>query len=80
MSVEHHDLIHEFPHLKCQIHELKTGNHFFRRLFDEYHVLTRKIENMENQVTPVSTLVEEDHKKQRVQLKDQLFQMLEAAS
>ena len=79
MSVEHHDLIHEFPHLKNQIHELKTGNHIFRRLFDEYHVLTRKIENMENEVTPVSTTIEEEHKMRRVHLKDQLYRMLEAA-
>ena len=35
MSVEHHDLAHEFPQLKDRIHELKVGNHLFRRLFDE---------------------------------------------
>ena len=80
MSVEHHDLIHEFPHFKGLIHELKTGNHLFRRLFDEYHLLTRKIENMENEVTPVTTATEEEHKRQRLQLKDRLYRMLEAAS
>ena len=78
MSVEHHDLIHEFPHLRERIHELKTGDHLFRRLFDEYHALTREIENMENEVTPVSTPVEEERKRKRVHLKDQLYQMLQA--
>ena len=79
MSVEHHDLVHEFPQMKGRIHELKTGNNLFRRLFDEYHALTRKIENMENEVTPVSTSTEEDYKMKRVHLKDQLYRMLEAA-
>jgi len=26
MSVEHHDLIHEFPELKARIHELKVSD------------------------------------------------------
>jgi uncharacterized protein YdcH (DUF465 family) len=37
MSVEHHDLIHEFPELKDRIHDLKVGDPHFRKLFDEYH-------------------------------------------
>jgi len=78
MSVEHHDLIHEFPELKERIHELKTHDHHFRKLFDEYHELTTSIENMENEVTPVSTLTEEEAKMRRVQLKDELYAMLTA--
>lgn len=80
MSVEHHDLLHDFPHLKDRIHELKTGNNLFRKLFDEYHALTKTIENMENEVIPVTTLTEEEHKVKRVHLKDQLYQMLQTAS
>ncbi len=78
MSVEHHDLIHEFPELKERIHELKTHDHHFRKLFDEYHELTTSVENMENEVTPVSTLTEEEAKMRRVQLKDELYAMLTA--
>ncbi len=78
MSVEHHDLVHEFPDLKQRIHELKTSDHHFRRLFDEYHELTTSIENMENEVTPVSSRTEEDAKLRRVQLKDELYRMLVA--
>ena len=48
MSVEHHDLIHEFPELKDRIHEMKMGDQHFRKLFDEYHELTRNIEKMED--------------------------------
>jgi uncharacterized protein YdcH (DUF465 family) len=76
MSVEHHDLIHEFPELKDRIHELKTTDTHFRHLFDEYHTLTREIENMENEVTPASTKTEADAKAKRLHLKDQLYRML----
>jgi uncharacterized protein YdcH (DUF465 family) len=78
MSVEHHDLVHELPELKDRIHELKLGNTHFRRLFEEYHELTRSIENMENEVTPAATVAEETAKLRRVHLKDELYQMLTA--
>jgi uncharacterized protein YdcH (DUF465 family) len=80
MSVEHHDLIHEFPELKVRIHELKIGDTHFRRLFDEYHDLTRNIEKMEDEVTPVATRTEEDAKVRRVHLKDELYRLLTAAA
>jgi hypothetical protein len=80
MSVEHHHLIHEFPELKSRIHEMKMGDTHFRRLFDEYHDLTRNIEKMEDEVTPVATRTEEDAKVRRVHLKDELYRMLTAAA
>jgi len=76
MSVDHHDLHHDFPELDEKIHELKLGNNHFRRLYDEYHQLTRSVENMENEVTPTSTRTEEEMKAKRVRLKDELYQML----
>ncbi len=79
MSVEHHDLVHEFPELKDRIHDLKMSDNHFRNLFEEYHKLTRSIENMENEVTPVSTHTEEEAKMRRVHLKDELYRMLTAA-
>jgi len=79
MSVEHHDLIHEFPELRERIHEMKVSDDHFRSLFDEYHELTRSIEKMEDEVTPVSTRTEEDAKKRRLYLKDELYRLLTAA-
>lgn len=79
MAVEHHDLIHEFPHLKEQIHNLKTTNNHFRRLFDEYHELTTEVEKMENEVVPATTEREEEAKKRRLHLKDELHKMLTEA-
>jgi uncharacterized protein YdcH (DUF465 family) len=80
MSVEHHDLIHEFPELRDRIHTMKMENQHFRNLFDEYHKLTRSIENMENEVTPVATHTEEEAKMRRVHLKDELYRMLTQAA
>jgi uncharacterized protein YdcH (DUF465 family) len=76
MSVEHHDLIHEFPQLRARIHELKISDAHFRRLFDEYHELTRDIEKMEDEVTPVATHTEAEAKLRRIQLKDELYRLL----
>jgi uncharacterized protein YdcH (DUF465 family) len=79
MSVEHHDLIHEFPNLKTRIHELKVSDVHFRRLFDEYHELTREIEKMDDEVTPVATHTEKDAKLRRIHLKDELYRLLTVA-
>jgi len=80
MSVEHHDLIHEFPELKDRIHEMKMSDTHFRHLFDEYHELTHTIEKMEDEVTPVSTRTEEEAKLRRLHLKDELYRMLTVAA
>lgn len=80
MSVEHHDLVHEFPEMKDLIHEMKTHDHHFRKLFDEYHELTKSVEKMEDEVTPVATEIEEDAKLRRLQLKDELYAMLKESA
>lgn len=80
MSVEHHDLIHELPEFRDRIHELKTQDPHFRHLFDEYHELTRAIEKMEDEVTPVATHTEEEAKVRRLHLKDELYRMLKATA
>ena len=79
MPIEHHDLLNELPEFKEQIHELKVGNAHFRKLFDEYHELTKSVENMEAEQTPVSTEVEETAKLRRLKLKDEMFAMLKQA-
>jgi len=76
VAVEHHDLVHELPEYRDQIHSLKTSNAHFKKLFDEYHELTKSIENMENEVTPAATDVEEAAKLKRLHLKDEMVSML----
>ena len=77
MEIEHHDLHHEFPEFKEEIHRLKMGNAHFARLFDEYHHLTKHIEAVESEGSPVADATMEDMKKNRLKLKDELYQMLQ---
>ncbi len=77
MPIEHHDLNHEFPQFRERIHHLKINNNHFRKLFEEYHSLTRSIENMEKEIIPVASYIEDIAKVRRLALKDQLHSMLQ---
>ena len=76
MLGEKHDLIHEFPEYKDKIHELKTTNQHFARLFEEYHDLEHEVRRIEEGVETPSDDYLEERKKIKLSLKDQLFEML----
>jgi uncharacterized protein YdcH (DUF465 family) len=76
MSIEKHDLIHELPEYREQIHDLKMNNHHFARLFDEYHEVDHEVRRIEEGVENTSDEYLEDRKKARLHLKDQLYDML----
>ena len=76
MSVEPHDLHHEFPEFHDEIHTLKESDAHFRRLFDEYHEVNKEVQRIESGVENTSDAYAEDRKKARLALKDQLFDML----
>lgn len=78
MNVEHHDLVHEFPEHREKIHTLKMSHAHFSKLFDEYHIVTKSIESLEQSNVPVSDTDFENQKKKRAQLKDALYSMLVA--
>jgi uncharacterized protein len=73
MNTEHHDLAGEFPEHREKIHILKMKNAHFAKLFDEYHVVSKEIERLENEGVPVSDVSFVSQKKRRAQLKDQLY-------
>ena len=76
MSVEKHDLIHEMPDSKEAIHHLKTNDNHFRNLFDEYHEVEHDVHRFETGAENTSDEHLEDLKKQRLNLKDQLFHII----
>jgi uncharacterized protein YdcH (DUF465 family) len=78
MELQQHDLHHEFPEYKDAIHQLKTGNHHFAKLFDEYHRVNKDIRRIEENEEPVTDEALEEMKKQRLLLKDELHTMLRA--
>jgi len=78
MELQQHDLHHEFPEYKDAIHELKTADHHFAKLFDEYHRVNKDIRRIEENDEPVTDFALEDMKKQRLKLKDDLHALLRA--
>jgi uncharacterized protein len=71
-----HELHEEFPEFADKIHEMKTGNAHFSKLFDDYHEINRAVHRAETDVEPTDDMHMEEMRKQRLALKDQLFAML----
>jgi hypothetical protein len=76
--LEHHPLVKEFPEYKDKIHELKTSNSHFRKLFDEYDEIDKEVLRSEELIETHSDEFVEELKKKRLSLKDQLFDMLKS--
>lgn len=79
MLGEKHDLIHELPEYKDQIHTLKMSNKHFEKLFDKYHDLDHQIRRIEEGIETPEDSYSEELKKERLQLKDKLFGMIKTA-
>jgi uncharacterized protein YdcH (DUF465 family) len=76
MIIEKHDLIHEFPEHREAIHTLKLNNAHFSKLFDEYHEVDHEIHRLEQGVENASDTYLETKKKQRLLLKDKLYNII----
>ncbi len=74
-----HELAEELPELADAIHDRKTSDPHFARLFDEYHEVNREIHRGETNVEPMDDFRLEDLKKKRLHLLDELKGMLTAA-
>ncbi|MGB1199393.1 MAG: YdcH family protein [Thalassotalea sp.] len=79
MPIEKHDLHREFPEFEQEIHDLKMNDAHFSRLFKEYHELDHEVHRIEQGVENTADEYLEAQKKQRLNLKDQLFTMLKSA-
>ena len=78
MTLEKHDLHHEFPNLKEEIRHLKMNDKHFVRLFGQYHDIDQEIRRIEQGIENTSDDYLETRKKQRLNLKDTLFYMLKS--
>ena len=76
MFNEKHELAHDLPEHKDTIHNLKTGDAHFARLYDEYHDVTRQVSRIEQEIEPASDHATEELKKKRAALKDELYSMI----
>lgn len=74
-----HELADEFPEHVERIRELKQEDAHFARLADEYHEVNRAVHRMETRVEAVSDGTEEEFRRRRMQLKDEIAAILSAA-
>ncbi len=78
MSIENHNLHHEFPQHNDRIHELKMNDRHFLRFFDEYHDVDREVRKIEEGAEAASDQRLETLKLRRLKLKDDLLAIIEA--
>lgn len=76
MSHTPHELAEGFPDKVQKIHDLNGSDTHFRRLSDRYHLVNRQIHRAETNVEPTDQFTEERMRKERLNLKDQIAQML----
>ena len=69
-----------FPEYRDLITRLKAENKTFARLFDEHNDLDQRVKNIEAHIVPGTDSEVENLKKQKLQLKDRLYDMLKEAS
>ncbi len=77
--LEKHDLVHELPEYREEIHELKMNDAHFARLFKEYHEVDHEVHRIESGAESTSDEYLETRKKVRLDLKDRLLEMLKTA-
>ena len=78
MSLEKHSLLKDFPEHHHTIRHLKMNDAHFVRLLDEYSEIDNNVYHFESGEKACSDEYLEQQKRRRVELKDELFQMLKA--
>ena len=76
MSHVPHELAEDFPEMAGQISALRQTDAHFAKLADEYHEINRQVHRAETNVEPMEQLAEEQLRKQRAALKDELYRLL----
>jgi len=76
MLGEPHDLLHEFPDLEAKIGALRSSNEEFAELMTRYDDLDTRVRKLEELGTPVADETMEDLKKERLLMKDRLYEIL----
>lgn len=69
-----------FPEYRELITSLKGNDHHFMRLFDQHNALDQKIKNMEDGLEIATNVEIETLKREKLQLKDEIYVILQKAS
>ena len=69
-----------FPPRRPRIHALKASNPHFAKLAERYHEINRSVHRMETNVEPVSDETMEIERKKRLQVLDEISEILGKAA
>lgn len=78
MSNTPHELAAEFPEFADKMSTLKQSDAHFAKLADTYHEVNRQVHRAETNVEPMEQLAEDQLRKQRAALKDEIYTLLKA--
>ncbi|AUC54805.1 MAG: YdcH family protein [Sagittula sp.] len=76
MSHTPHELSEEFPEFAEKLHELKSSDAHFARLAEQYHDVNRRVHRAATNVEPMEQLAEDQLRKERAILKDEIYALL----
>ena len=76
MSRIPHELAEEFPEHVEKMEALRASDGAFAKLYDDYHEINRKVVEAETLERPTDHFHEEEMKKERAYLKDEVYKML----
>ena len=79
MQGHHHTIGDEFPEYKEQIHTLKTSNAHFQSLLTKWEEVDKRIARAESRIELMSEEQEEQLRRNRLALKDEIYAMLSKA-
>ena len=65
-----------FPEYRDQIAQLRANDRHFTRLFDKHNQLDHEIKNLEDKHSPVYQTEIETLKKEKLRIKDELYNLL----
>lgn len=71
-----HDICADFPEHVDRIRALRENDAHFARLDAEYADVNAQVHRAETRVEPMSDLAEEELRKRRAYLKDELYRMI----
>lgn len=74
-----HTLAEEFPDQMELIHRLKISDAHFARILQQYDDVNDEIHRAETKIAPMEQLAEEQLRKKRLQLKDDILSYLSKA-
>jgi len=75
-----HELAEEFPDQVERMSALKQSDAHFSKLFDDYHEINRAVHRAETDIEPTDDLHMAEMRKQRLALKDAIWQIIGASA